>query len=448
MRASAFSLFAATALAAPSFHHNHHRHQARQENDIAYVTQVVTNVVTQWVSTDGPHAYGYGGAPHKETLAPAPLPAPSESAPAPVSSAADVGSSSAPASVAAPSSDATPQYTPAPSSSAAAAAAASSSSSTPSSAPGSYPFKNMVIFGDNLSDRGNGSSDHNLAGNPETIYGFKTWTDGLITAEQLANSMELPIVYDFAYGHATGGSKFGATIDNAFTQSEANVPSVKDQIANYTSCGFYDKSTVGDTLHFVWGGNNDVIPWLTTPRAHLDPAGGLNDQGNQQFCTDLANTITTQVKTLTDAGAEHVFVPSIYNRHIAPVVQRYFSNDTDWVNTYGQLISQVNTNLKGNLQTLAQQSGKKITYYDAFAFLMSTYNAAVQSGVDGINMMQPGKNICDGSFIDPIPGVSSLVYCNEGHGSQYYWMQYLDMTAHVNALLAADMQKAIQAAYA
>ena len=259
--------------------------------------------------------------------------------------------------------------------------------------------------------------------------------------------MKLPLVYDYAYGHADGGSKFGATIDNTFTQSDANVPAVCDQIQNYTSSSFYNKATVGQTLHFVWGGNNDVIPWENHPKFHPFPEWGLQNGQNQQFCTDLANLISTQAKTLTDAGAEHVFVPNVYPRHIAPVVQRYFSNDTNWVNTYGQIISQVNTNLKNNLATLAQQTGKKITYYDAYAFLTNTYNAAVQSGADGMNMMKPGENICDGSYIDPIPGTTSLTYCNQGHGSQYFWMQYLDMTAHVDTLLAQDMQKAIAAAY-
>lgn len=449
MQASAFSLFFATALAAPSLHNQHrHLHEERQvHNDIAYKTVIQTDVVTK-IITNGPP--GYGGAPQQQTSSAAPPPPPPESsAPvvaAPPSSSAPVAPPAPPSSSAAapPSPPASSVAAPSPASS---AAAASSSASAPAGGSGSYPFKDIVIFGDNLSDRGNGSSDHNAAGNPETIYGFKTWTDGPIAAEQLANTLKLPIKYDFAYGHADGGSKFGATVDNTFTQSDANAPAVCDQIKNYTTSGFYDKQTVGSTLHFVWGGNNDVIPWENKPKFHPFPEWGVSNSQNQQFCTDLANLLSAQAKSLTDAGAEHVFVPNVYPRHIAPVVQRYFSNDTNWVNTYGQIISQVNTNLKNNLATLAQQSGKKVTYYDAYGFLMNTYNAAVQSGANGINMMKPGDNICDGSFTDPVPGVSSLVYCNQGHGDQYYWMQYLDMTAHVDNLLAQDMQKAIQTAY-
>lgn len=61
---------------------------------------------------------------------------------------------------------------------------------------------------------------------------------------------------DYAFGHANGGSLFGATVDNAYTQSTAKAPSSKDQIANYTSSALVKQASTA--LHFLWIGANDI----------------------------------------------------------------------------------------------------------------------------------------------------------------------------------------------
>lgn len=70
---------------------------------------------------------------------------------------------------------------------------------------------------------------------------------------------------DYAYGHADGGSRFGATVDNSYTQSTANAPSSKDQISNYTSSAHV--ADAKSALHFLWIGNNDIN--LVFQRLHL-----------------------------------------------------------------------------------------------------------------------------------------------------------------------------------
>ena len=154
-------------------------------------------------------------------------------------------------------------------------------------ARGQYPFTQMVAFGDNLSDNGNGSVAHGVAaaGDPtNSIYGFNTWTDGPIMASYLAGLLGVPLL-DYAYGHADGGSKFGATIDNAYTQSTANAPSSKDQIANYTSS--LDAATAGDSLHFLWIGANDINLY------HIGTAVGSD---NSAFATDMSKMLAAQVQ--------------------------------------------------------------------------------------------------------------------------------------------------------
>lgn len=333
-----------------------------------------------------------------------------------------------------------------------------SAPSATSGSTGGLPFSNFVIFGDNLSDRGNGSSDHQVAGNPETIYGFKTWTNGLIAAEVLANNLKVPIKYDYAYGHAAGGSKFGATVDNHFTQSDAGAPSCADQIANYTSNGnYYSKDSVSKSMHFVWTGNNDVLPWampipqstVKVNQSHIFFGSGA-DAGNQQFATTLATLIANQARSLIAAGAEHIFVPNVYPRHIAPVVAAYFGLDAPSVTQYGQVIQNANTQLKQQLSTLKTKGGRTPIYYDAFGYLVNLYNGAKTSQANGIKYVaMPGKDICDGATGQAVPGTSNWDLCQvQHHADEFFWMQFLDMTAKVHSLLASDMQRAVQAAYA
>ena len=50
-------------------------------------------------------------------------------------------------------------------------------------------YNQMVAFGDNLSDNGNGSCAHGVAGDPETVYGFATWTDGPVAVSYLSDML-------------------------------------------------------------------------------------------------------------------------------------------------------------------------------------------------------------------------------------------------------------------
>ena len=70
------------------------------------------------------------------------------------------------------------------------------------------PFSQIVAFGDNLSDNGNGSYAHGLTdpsgANPK-VYGFGTWTNGPVAVSYLSNNLKAPLVADYAFGHADGG---------------------------------------------------------------------------------------------------------------------------------------------------------------------------------------------------------------------------------------------------
>lgn len=285
----------------------------------------------------------------------------------------------------------------------------------------------MVAFGDNLSDNGNGSSKHNVAGNPESIYGFNTWTNGPVAVSYLSDTLGYHDHFtDLAYGHAAGGSKFGATVDNSFTQSDANAPSSKDQINTYMS-GSDAKSSMDKTFFFLWTGNNDALPYK-----HIFFGGD-----NSGFATQLAQKIADQAKTLVDAGAGGVLVPNVYPRHLAPVVATYFTNSSSDVDSYGEAIKAANTALESNLKPL----GNKVLYYDAFTFMSNLWQNA---GSSGFTHTEKFADFCDGAKLEAVPGTTNWDLCQkEHHANDFYWMQFLDPTTKVHQMLADDMAKAV-----
>lgn len=118
----------------------------------------------------------------------------------------------------------------------------------------SFPFSNIVAFGDELSDNGSGSFAHGITGNPAFVYGNDTWTNGPVAVMYLAQMLGVPLD-DYAFGGCCGGGKFGATIDEDYTVSPAGAQSVKQQISNYTSAG---AKAASKSMGFVWVGENDL----------------------------------------------------------------------------------------------------------------------------------------------------------------------------------------------
>lgn len=118
----------------------------------------------------------------------------------------------------------------------------------------SFPFSNIVAFGDELSDNGSGSYAHGITGDPAFVYGNDTWTNGPVAVMWLASFLGMPLD-SYAFGGCCGGGKFGATIDEDYTISPAGAQSVKQQISNYTSAG---AKAADKSMGFVWVGENDL----------------------------------------------------------------------------------------------------------------------------------------------------------------------------------------------
>ncbi|KAF5518309.1 GDSL esterase/lipase [Colletotrichum aenigma] len=286
-----------------------------------------------------------------------------------------------------------------------------------------YPFNNLVAYGDELSDNGNGSFAHGITGDPADVYGFGTWTNGPVAVSYLADLLKVPMT-DYAFGGCCGGGSFGATFDNAYTKSPAGATDMLGQISNYTGTG---SKGIASSLQFLWFGENDLS-------MHTD-AFWLGDAKNAQFATDAAAKITASVKSLLNKGAPYVMVANIYPKHLAPVTPKYLcGTNADCVKTWGQVITTANAAIQKSLG----QFGKKVIYYDVFSYMVQILNNPKAYGFPkSLNLF------CDGD--ETAQWDDCMV---KGNANQYFWMNFIQPTTAGHKLIAQDMKKTIDAHFA
>jgi len=278
----------------------------------------------------------------------------------------------------------------------------------------SYPFNQLVAFGDEFSDNGNGSYAHGITGSPATVYGFGTWTNGPVAVSYLSSLLSVPL-QDFAFGGCCGGGSFGATLDNLYTASPAKSPSLVDQIKNYTTG---DHTNINNALQFIWVGQNDL-------NLHTD-AFWLTDPKNAQFATDFSSKIAGSVQTLLNDGAPYVLVANIYPKHLAPVTPKYLcGTNSGCVSTFEQIIQNANSALEASLK----QFGSKVIYYDVYSFMAGLLNEAPATG-----FTKSLANFCDWD------GDATWDDCMvNGNAHEYFWMNFEQPTARVHQVSCADV---------
>lgn len=309
-----------------------------------------------------------------------------------------------------------------------------------------YPFRNLLAFGDELSDNGNGSFAHGITGDPASVYGYGTWTNGPIAVSYLSNLLQAPLA-DYAFGGCCGGGAYGATLNNTYTvPSQANAPSMQDQVANYTSGTNGDLHRATQTLGFIWAGQNDLSK-------HTD-AFWQGDPRNAEFAANLSLYTSQSVRKLLNTGLPYVLVANLYPKHIAPVTAKYLCGGSNnaCTQTWGNVIAAANAQLKRDLKA---KFGSKVIYYDSFTFISNLaanatkygFTAPLTSFCDG--MGDTTWNQCMGKTGAVAKGQKSATDGNDGWSGSgmgwdsFFWMNFVQPTTRVHALVAADMKKTI-----
>ena len=200
-----------------------------------------------------------------------------------------------------------------------------------------YPFSDIYVFGDSLSDTDAYKNGTNFRG-----------SNGDLWVEYLAPQIGL------SYDQTTNYAQYGATTGQ-----------IKDQVDTYL---FLSGSVADpDALYAVWGGPNDLF----------DQMGSL-DLFSSNLVYDVANIINTGVSnlvtgisSLSAAGANSILVPNMPNLGITPggiLLDQYLASTSglEGLVGLGELVSQeFNTALATSLMA----SNIDVLLIDTFSLL-------------------------------------------------------------------------------
>ena len=148
----------------------------------------------------------------------------------------------------------------------------------------------VFVYGDSLSDNGN---LHSHVGLPDPPYYQGRFSNGPVTVEQLAATLNVPL-YDFAWAGATTG--IGNSLDSG-TQTAIgflSLPGMLTQLAGYT----VPPALIPTSLFVVWGGANDF-------EINASPLVAA---------ADIVNIVTT----LQSEGAKNILVPGLPDLGLTP----------------------------------------------------------------------------------------------------------------------------------
>ncbi|GEM_PF-2494569 len=159
----------------------------------------------------------------------------------------------------------------------------------------SYPYTDIYVFGDSLSDTGR---LFEAVGKPAAPYYRGHFSNGKLWVEYLAEALNLNYNSraNFAWAGATTGTS-NVSVDG--------LPGLQQQLEDYLK-----ESTAADpeALYVVWAGPNDL--------AFLSP---------QEVATQITSIISTSVANIVNVvsklrthGAQHIVVPNIPNLGMVP----------------------------------------------------------------------------------------------------------------------------------
>jgi len=194
-------------------------------------------------------------------------------------------------------------------------------------------FTSIVVFGDSLSDNGNGSYQLTNGNRPGPSYFRGRWADGPVWVEYVSEYVGLAHkpggLLNFAYG--------GATTDNA-------VQNATDDLANGTTVvvpdGFMQigrwmtnetQPSFNDTLFILWLGTNNYL----VAASSANPASALRS-------SPIVESIGDLIKNLTSQGVKWLLVPNL-----PPVEKSPYAIESNAIvqNLAGQVVDRHNEGL-------------------------------------------------------------------------------------------------------
>ncbi|WP_414521362.1 SGNH/GDSL hydrolase family protein [Umezakia ovalisporum] len=257
------------------------------------------------------------------------------------------------------------------------------------------PFKNLVVFGDSLSDTGNlYTTTGNLFPPPPNYQG--RFSNGLIWVDYFAHELEFTTetVKNFAFGGATT-SEFSSD-----PSLPISIPGLLTQVEEFID--LTATNPIGaDGLYVIWAGGND---FLSIP-------ADVN-----QAITDAVSNVSSAIGMLAESGAEDILVANLPDLGLIPGLRNTPNAPGATAITTG-----FNTALSAALNNLAPSLNVNLSLIDNFALLREDNSLAQEYGFT--NYTNPLINI-----IEPISG------------DEYFFWDNIHPTTKVHQLIAENLR--------
>ncbi|KAJ3067048.1 hypothetical protein HDU99_003639, partial [Rhizoclosmatium hyalinum] len=154
-------------------------------------------------------------------------------------------------------------------------------------------IKDVVAFGDSLSDNGN---FYKYEGTPSAPYWQGRFSNGPVWVEQLARTLNNANLHDYAVGASVANLSDAYHQPISFSKSltASDVPDLSQQIALWKADASANALNFDTTLFTIWAGFNDLSDTISS--------------GNTPNPIAFATTILNNVQTLLQSGAKNILV--------------------------------------------------------------------------------------------------------------------------------------------
>lgn len=284
------------------------------------------------------------------------------------------------------------------------------------------PLKNIVVFGDSLSDNGNlyEYMHHQLPESPPYYAG--RFSNGPIWAEDLAQSYFEQNASTHLLDYAFGGA---GVVNNPSDDDDDVLFTLNREIDTYLLA--HNGQADADSLFVVWIGGNNYL--------------GLPDD-QEETVSDVINGIEKGVKRIIQAGGKHILIINMPDIGVTPLARELEAPEA--FTRYSDLHNQ---RLAASVQTLRQAYPQvQWVYFDAHADFKETLKNADQYGFNNVHdtcydamvkapssqlVFKIASSLQRRSDIDPEA-------C-----AQYFFFDLLHPTQQVHAIMAGHIRQAL-----
>ncbi len=270
-----------------------------------------------------------------------------------------------------------------------------------------------MLFGDSLSDNGNGDGQlYDFQFPLAPYYNFR-FSNGPVWVESLPTTA----LMDYAYG--------GAVVNQSISNN--GPPSLMAQVNDYLISNQFNVTGVAqDTQYILWGGANDITVPLSNQTLTTT---GVN--GDLATLADGIPLLTTSlVRKLITAGATNILVISLPQWSYAPIIAQSYSPAQ--LQVLSNFIITINTAINSSISALGSPN-LNLKFFDIISFTQTIIDNPDQFGL--VDITHPCLENFE-IFLHGVGGAAPIVCSNP---DEFLFWDGEHPTAKIHAVYGSEM---------